>query len=122
MAMMKKTMMALALACAAMVPMASMAAGAIAVSDPVGEKDPGYGFVVGEDSRDIAGRGALRECKNQGNDDCRVVVRFDTCGAYASSKKYFGIGWGTSKKAAARMAMEQCARDSCKVIVAECEE
>lgn len=113
---------ALALACALMAPMGAMAAGAIAVDDNVGEKDPGYGYSLNKDSRDEAGRSALRQCKEYGNDDCRVVVRFDTCGAYAASRKVFGIGWGTTKKAAVRMAMDQCERDSCKVIVAECED
>ncbi|HMS04225.1 MAG TPA: DUF4189 domain-containing protein [Burkholderiaceae bacterium] len=96
------------------------AAGAIAVDDDEGEDEPGYGFVTGAANRDEAGRKALQECRKSGNDNCKVVARFDTCGAYAASKKYYGVGWGNTKAKAIDMALENC-RGKCKVHVAECE-
>jgi Domain of unknown function (DUF4189) len=63
---------------------AAFAAGAIAVDDDEGT-DAGYGFVTGASSRDVAGAEAMKLCKKAGNGDCRIVARFDTCGAYAAS-------------------------------------
>ena len=114
----KKMWAALALALCA--PMA-FAAGAIAVDDEQGESAPGYGFVTGADSRAEAGAQALKECKKQGNDSCKVVVRFDQCGAYAASSKFYGVGWGKSKTAAESMAVEKCGNGKCKVVVSDCE-
>lgn len=102
-------------------PLGAMAAGAIAVDDEEGETEPGFGVVVGSDSRDTAAKEALAECRKSGNKNCKVVVRFDKCGAYAVSKKYFGIGYGRSEDVARTMAMNECGNTACKVIVAECE-
>lgn len=101
-------------------PIAAHAAGAIAVDDEEGEGEPGYGIVTGENSRDEAGREALKQCKASGNENCKVVARFDTCGAYAASKQYYGVGWGATEKAAINMAKEQCG-ESCRIVVSECE-
>jgi hypothetical protein len=111
----------LALIACFVLPLGVQAAGAIAVDDEEGETDPGYGVVVGASSREAAAREALAECKKQGNKNCKVVARFDQCGAYAGNKKYFGVGWGRSIDAARTMAMNECGQRSCKVIVAECE-
>ena len=81
----------------------AFAIGAIAVDDSVGENDPGYGFVTGEDSEAAAKAGAMKQCKSSGNDNCKVVVWFKTCGAYASSKKYYGYGFGAIPKSNARL-------------------
>jgi hypothetical protein len=99
---------------------AAFAAGAIAVDDEEGETDPGYGFVTGYDTRAAAAKGAMKECRESGNENCKVVARFDTCGAYAASRKFYGVGWGTSQKAAERMALENCGRN-CEVVISECE-
>lgn len=112
---------ALAMVCALASPMASMAAGAIAVDDHRGETDPGYGFSLGNGSREEAARDAMRQCRQNDNDDCKVVVRFDSCGAYATSSKYYGVGWGESRREAERMALADCGRSSCAVIIAKCE-
>ena len=101
-------------------PMCAFAAGAIAVDDEEGETEPGYGFVTGASSRDAAGKGALKQCKDSGNDNCKVVARFDTCGAYAASKKYYGAGWGASKQKAESMALDTCS-GNCTIIVSACE-
>lgn len=103
------------------VPFTASAAGAIAVDDEEGETEPGYGFVTGYDSRDEAGRAAMKECRKSGNTNCQVVARFDKCGAYASSKKYAGAGWGSSKKAAEKMALDKCGHQRCQVRVSDCE-
>lgn len=104
-------------------PAVSFAAGAIAVDDDVatGAGDAGYGVGSG-DTRDEAGAAALKACKKSGNDSCQIVVRYDKCGAYASSKKHAGIGWGNSEDVARTKAMSDCGNDNCKVVVADCDE
>ncbi|MBF0463196.1 MAG: DUF4189 domain-containing protein [Magnetococcales bacterium] len=102
-------------------PMTAQGAGAIAVDDEVGETEPGYGYVTGAESRDKAGQDALKQCRENGNEHCKVVARFDECGAYVASKKYYGVGWGSSKEAAVSMATEKCGTHNCRVVVAECE-
>lgn len=97
------------------------AAGAIAVDDEEGDDEPGYGIIVGADSREDAARDALKECKKSGNKACKVVVRFDKCGAYAASNKYFGIGYGSSLDKAKSMAVDACGNSKCKVLVSDCE-
>ena len=97
------------------------AAGAIAVDDEEGDDEPGYGISIGADSREEAGRDALKNCKKSGNTSCKVVVRFDKCGAYAASRKYYGIGYGSSLRKAENMAVEACGNSNCKVLVSDCE-
>lgn len=99
----------------------AFAFGAIAVDDEVGETDPSYGFVTGEETREAAQRKALKYCKEYGGEDCRVVVWFKQCGAYAASKKYYGYGYGPTKAKATSDALEMCGKNSCKLVVAECE-
>ena len=103
------------------IPLQVFAFGAIAVDDAADDNDAGYGFVTGEDSEAAAKAAALKQCKSGGNDNCRVVVWFKACGAYASSKNYYGWGYGNTKKAATSMALEKCGKDSCKVVISECE-
>lgn len=116
-----KTLPRLLLLASLILPLGAFAAGAIAVDDEEGESDPGYGVVTGYATRDEAGKEALAECKKQGNKSCKVVVRFDKCGAYAANKKNYGIGYGATASAARTKAMEECGASSCKIIVAECE-
>jgi hypothetical protein len=103
------------------VPVAAYAIGAIAVDDPDGDTEPGWGVSTGHATRDEARRAALQECRKAGNEKCKVVVWFDKCGAYASSKTHYGVGWGATKAIAERIAREKCEDASCKVIVSECE-
>ena len=100
-----------------------LAAGAIAVDDEEGMKagDVGYATATGYSTREAAGKAALQSCKDEGNSSCKVVVRFDTCGAYAGSSDYFGIGWGKSEEVATRAALDQCGSKSCKIVVSDCE-
>lgn len=95
--------------------------GAIAVDDEEGDDEPGYGFVTGEPSADAAKAKALKECRSSGNKNCKVVVWFKQCGAYAASKKYYGYGHGATKAVATKAALEGCGNKACKVVVAECE-
>lgn len=99
----------------------TLAVGAIAVDDEVGETEPGYGFSTGHDNKDAAKRAALSECKKAGNDNCKFKVWFESCGAYAASKKYYGVGWGETEGKAKAMALEKCGNAACKIKVAECE-
>lgn len=98
----------------------AFAIGAIAVDDSVGDAEPGYGLVTGEDSESAAKAGALKQCKSAGNDNCKVVVWFKSCGAYASSKKVYGYGFGASEAVAKKAALEMCG-SGCKIAVSECE-
>lgn len=111
-----------AVAAATCVATAAFAAGAIAVDDEEGQhhEDVGYGVSVGAHNRDEAGGDAMRRCRSEGNTHCRVVVRFDKCGAYAVSSGHYGVGWGTSLRAAQNMALNQCG-SNCRVVVSECE-
>jgi hypothetical protein len=106
----------LAVSCSAV-----FAVGAIAVDDQRGSNDPGYGFYIGASSRSEAERGAMRECRKSGNDRCKVMVWFETCGAYASSRKYYGVGWGANRRDANRMALDNCGHDRCRIAVSRCE-
>ncbi len=99
----------------------ALAYGAIAVDDQQGDEEPGYGFVTGEDTQDAAKAKAMRECRKQGNDHCKVAVWFKSCGAYAASKKYYGYGFGDSKAIATKKALEMCGNKNCNVAIAECE-
>ncbi len=104
-------------------PGVSFAAGAIAVDDDAatGAGDAGFGVGSG-DSREEAAAAAIKACKKSGNDSCQVVVRYDKCGAYSSSKKHAGIGFGNSEDVARAKAMTDCGTDNCKVVVADCDE
>ena len=99
----------------------AMATGAIAVDDEEGDEDVGYGIATGHDSKDAAQKAALAQCRKAGNKNCRIAVWFEGCGAYASSKKYYGVGWGKTLKAAESKALEACGRSSCAVEVSECD-
>lgn len=99
----------------------AFAIGAIAVDDSAGEKDPAWGISTGEDTEAKAKSAALKACKENG-ENCKVVGWFKTCGAYASSAKNYGYGFGATKAVATTKAMEMCGQNSCKLITAECED
>lgn len=97
------------------------AEGAIAVDDQSGSKpsDAGYGIGFG-DSKESAQTAALKQCKEAGNNDCKVIVWFNKCGAYASSNEKYGIGWGESEDIAKSRALETCGNSNCKVVASDC--
>jgi len=111
----------LLLAALFVLPVSAFAVGAIAVDDEEGESNPGFGYVVGMSSEREAKAGALKECRALGNEDCKVVVWFKTCGAYAVSRKYSGTGYGDTKKIATARALDECGNLACRIVVAECE-
>jgi len=100
----------------------AFAIGAIAVDDQAGDKDAGYGWATGYATKEEAFAAALAECKKAGNANCQSKVWFAKCGAYASNKDYYGIGWGASKDAAESKAMGDCGHSDCKVHVSACDE
>lgn len=102
-------------------PLNAHAVGAIAVDDAAGDMNAGYGIATGEDSEGSAKAAAMKTCKDAGNGNCKPVVWFKTCGAYAANTKVYGIGYGASKDIASSMAKDACGADSCKVVVADCE-
>lgn len=102
-------------------PSSAFAVGAIAVDDEEGDIDPGYGYVTGMKNEGEAKAGALKECRANGNKNCKVAVWFKQCGAYANSRKYSGIGYGASKKVAEAKALDECGNDACKIVVSDCE-
>ncbi|MGY8904250.1 MAG: DUF4189 domain-containing protein [Burkholderiales bacterium] len=102
-------------------PLSTFAVGAIAVDDQQGDSEPGYGISTGASSKQEAQRQAVKECRKAGNDSCKVVVWFETCGAYAASRNYFGIGYGSTLEKAERMALKECGHNRCKVHVSDCE-
>ena len=111
---------ALALVAMLTVSGAAFAAGAIAVDDDQGTKASDVGYGVGEGStREEAAAMALKNCKQAGN-SCEVVVRYDTCGAYAASKKYAGKGWGKTEEIAKRKALDECGDSACRIVVSDC--
>lgn len=118
----KKTMAAIAalLTSCALVGEA-FAFGAIAVDDQRGDRSPGYGFATGKRTEEAAKRAAMQQCRESGNHHCRIAVWFKRCGAYASSNRFYGYGYGDNKRVAMKNALEGCGRSACRVVVAECE-
>ena len=98
----------------------ALAFGAIAVNDTQGmaADEAGYGMGWGT-SRKQAERDAVKNCKDAGNDDCKVAVWFETCGAYVGDRVNYGIGYGSTQKKAEKMAFEQC--PNCKLVVSDCQ-
>jgi hypothetical protein len=111
----------LGLAAILLLPLNAFAIGAIAVDDNESLAVPGYGLVTGRDSKGSAQRDALKLCAKAGNDGCEVVAWFETCGAYAASQKFYGVGWGSTRDAAEGMAMGNCGNDNCEILISECE-
>lgn len=97
------------------------AIGSIAIDDQVVDDEPAYGIAIGEDSKEAAQRNAVKYCREYGGTNCRSVVWFETCGAVAVTKKYYGYGYGKTKAIATGKALEACGRNSCKIVAAECE-
>ena len=116
-----KKVSALLLALSLAVHGSAFAIGAIAVDDEAGDMNAGYGIATGEDSESSAKAAAVKICAESGNKNCKPVVWFKTCGAYAANTKVYGIGYGDSKNIASSKAKEACGEASCKVVVADCE-
>jgi hypothetical protein len=93
--------------------------GAIAVDLQKADRSPYYG-VGGGDSDEEAKTNAMKFCKEAGGQECKPVVAYQECGAYAASKKGGGYGINTTKKTAEAKAISGCDDDGCKVVVSDC--
>jgi len=101
----------------------AMAWGAIAVDNEAGQDpdDAGFGMVSGYSNKNEASSDALAACKEADNSDCRVVLTFQGCGAYAASSSKFGVGSGANVRQAEQRAVAACKAPGCKVVVSDCE-
>jgi len=98
----------------------ALAFGSIAVNDEQGmsAEEAGYGLGWGASEKE-AEANAINECKSADNDDCKIALTFEQCGAYVGDRVNYGTGKGTSKKDAETQALESC--PNCKVVVSECQ-
>jgi hypothetical protein len=64
----------------------------------------------------------VKYCKDYGGTNCKAMVWFESCGAVAVTKKYYGYGYGKTKAVATQKALEMCGRNNCKIVAAECED
>jgi len=98
----------------------ALATGAIAVNDALGTAadEVGYGLGYGANQSE-AEAAAVKECKGAGNEQCKAVVWFEQCGAYVGDRAKSAAGFGETKEAAEKMAMDKC--PDCKLIVSECQ-
>ena len=82
--------------------------------------ESGYQIVTGQDTEALAKTAVINVCKKAGNKNCKIVVLFTKCGAYASSQTASGSGTGKIKQEAITNALAGC--ENCKVVAAACEE
>jgi hypothetical protein len=101
----------------------ALAWGAIAVDDEPGQEpdDVGYGIVTGSATKRQAGAVAMSACREAQNEDCKLVLTFRKCGAYAASRATFAVGTATSVKAAEQRALAGCAAPDCRIVASDCE-
>jgi hypothetical protein len=101
----------------------ALAIGAIAVDDYYDESpmDAGYGSATGYTSKQEASINALDACRSEGPADCKVVLTFTKCGAYAASRGGYGVGTATTLDAAEKRAVTNCGEAGCVVVVSDCE-
>jgi hypothetical protein len=97
--------------------------GAIAVDDSYGDEPSGvgYGFATEASSRQEASTGALEVCRSEGNTECKVMLTFKTCGAYAASHTRYGTAVGATLTAAEKRALTECDGADCIIVVSGCE-
>lgn len=93
--------------------------GALSIDLMKADRSPYYG-IGGGTSEDEAAKAAMKFCGEAGGKECKVVVTYNQCGAYAASKT--GGGWGKSatKKTAETQALAGCNSESCKIVVSDC--
>jgi hypothetical protein len=93
----------------------------IAVDDQRGSRgsDAGYGVGTANTSAG-AQREAMAACRDAGNDDCKIVLTYRTCGAYASSRSKYGTGAGRTESLARRNALASCGNGHCELVVSDC--
>lgn len=102
--------------------------GAIVVVDWQGLEadDVGYAQHYDAPTEAEASSQAMSACRNmqvaEGNkaSECRLVVTFQKCGAYAISKNNFGVGSASLLSIAEKQALQQCGNKSCKIVISGC--
>ena len=82
--------------------------------------ESGYQIVTGQDTEALSKTAVMNVCKKAGNKNCKIVVLFTECGAYASSQTASGSGTGKTKQEAITKALEGC--ENCNIVAAACEE
>ena len=91
----------------------------ISIDGSAGEDHPYYGKGVGI-TRNEAEQGAQKSCHKVGGKQCKIVLSFQQCGAYAASARSTGKGTGTTKQIAEAQAISDCHSIDCKIIVSDC--
>ncbi len=95
--------------------------GAIAVDDIAGETSPAYG-TGGGSSKNEAETNAKKFCSDGGGKQCKIMVSYQECGAFAISAKSTGKGIGATKKLAEEKAKIECKDSSCQIVTSDCNE
>ena len=116
-----RTLIAAALLFVTSIGMA-LAVGAIAVDDYYDE-DPteaGYGIATDYRTAREASAEALNACMSEQNSDCKVVLTFKKCGAYAASRGGYGVAAANTLAQAEKNAMRQCRDPDCIVVASDC--
>jgi hypothetical protein len=93
--------------------------GAISIDLKTAETEPYFG-VGGGGSEDEATANAQKFCAEAGGAECKTVVTYQQCGAYAASKTGGGWGKSTTQKTAEDQAMAGCNDDGCKIVTSDC--
>lgn len=95
--------------------------GVIAADNSAEDGSPYWGTGNGA-NEDEASKMALKNCVDAGGKACKVVVKYEKCGAYAVSGKVYGYGYGDTKKIAEDNAISYCKANDCKIIISDCNE
>lgn len=67
-----------------------------------------------------AGSAALDFCTKAGGGNCKVVVSYTNCGAFAAGTSNVGWGMAMDKGTAEANARAGCGAESCRIIVSDC--
>ncbi len=100
----------------------ALANGAIAVDDYYDEdpSEAGYGIATDYPSPRGAAAAAMDACKSEQNSDCKIVLTFKKCGAYAASRGGYGVGAANKLADAEKLALRQCRDPDCIVVASDC--
>ena len=100
----------------------ALAFGAIAVDDYYDEdpSEAGYGIATEYRNARDASIAALDACKTDPTSDCKVVLTFRKCGAYAASRGGYGVAAANTIKQAEDRAVRQCRDPGCMVVASDC--
>jgi hypothetical protein len=94
---------------------------AIAVDDTRGQRGGDAGYGVGTaNTRAEANEEAMAACAKAGNTSCQVMLTYQTCGAYASSRTKYGTGTGDTEREARANALSACGNAGCQLTVSDC--